>query len=71
MDQQVGQVTAQDLDLADDPLPTEVLHPHLGAVPPVGVDIGDALLVQGDGLGLVDQSHPLQHRAPRPRRSTA
>jgi hypothetical protein len=64
--QHLCQVAAQDLQLADDPVPAQVRHGHLGEVSPGRVDVGDALLVQAPLAHGVHQPHPFDDRPARP-----
>jgi hypothetical protein len=57
LEQDVGEVAAQDLDLGDDAVAPERLDPHGRADPAVVVDVGDAELVDAAGHDLVVDPH--------------
>lgn len=62
--QHVGQVAAQNLDLADDPVAVERVDRHLGDVAPGGVDVGDAALVDARRPHRGHEAHALDDGPP-------
>ena len=65
LEEDPGEVAAQDLELRDDALAAEHLRRHLDAAPPPRVDHREAALVEAGRPDHGAQAHPLDHLARR------
>jgi hypothetical protein len=59
----IDQITAQDLQLGDQPVAVERRHRHLRSAAPIGFDPGHATLIERTLAHLLDQAHVLDHVA--------